>query len=67
MKTIFNDNGNTATIDNGLIFPYNGAPEKTPYYRVTAKSDYNNFIYHVSTFETYADAINDVKNCGFNV
>lgn len=58
--------GNIGTIEEVYIFPYHGAAKKEKGYRVTAKAAYdNNFIYHVSVFETLTEAKNDLKKCAF--
>lgn len=55
---IYKDNfGNTAKIERVEILPYKGAPDKVTGYRLWVTSDDdNNFIYHVSVYETFTRA-----------
>lgn len=68
MKKILHDNfGNTATIEEVFIFPYNGAKEKEKGYRLVLTSDYNNnFLYHVSVHESMQDVENELKKLSCN-
>lgn len=54
---IYKDNfGNTAKIERLTLYPYRGAPDKTPGFRLWIESDYNNLVYFVSIYETFIDA-----------
>ena len=57
MRTYKDSFGNIATIEEVKIYPYKGASRKETAYRLTCKSEYNeNFIYHVSVYETFKKA-----------
>ena len=58
---------NTAIIEKVSILPYYGAERKQNGFRLVLKSDYDNeFIYHVSVHETFADAYKQMNcfSCG---
>lgn len=62
------EGGNTGIIEEVNIYPYKGANKRQKGYRVIIKADYDNdFIYHVSVFETLGDAKNNLKCCGFEI
>ena len=49
--------GNTGIIEEVNTYPYKGASKRQKGYRVMIKADYDNdFIYHVSVFETLEEA-----------
>lgn len=67
-KIIFEcrNNGNISIIEEVYILPYQGAKEKQKGFRTIAASIYeNNFVYHVSVFETITEAKNDLRKCAF--
>lgn len=59
----FRDNfGNLALIEKVNTLPYNGAPRKTEGYRLMLFAEYDdNFIYHVSCYETLEEAESKLK------
>lgn len=60
--------GNTGMIEEVMIYPYKGASKRQMGYRVMIKVDYdNNFLYHVSVFETLEKAKDDLRRCGFEI
>ena len=60
--------GNTGIIEEVNTYPYTGASKRQKGYRVMIKADYDNdFIYHVSVFETLEEAKNDLRRCNFEV
>lgn len=62
------DCGNIGIIEEVYILPYKGAKKKQKGYRALAIAEYdNNFIYHVSVFETLEEAKNDLKSCAFDI
>lgn len=70
MNKIFHDeeHGHTGYIDEVYIYPYKGAACKKKSYRVTIEADFDDsFIYHVSVFETFEAAVNDLRNCAFDI
>lgn len=65
MKIKFSNGVNQAYIEKFDVYAYKGAHHKTPAYRVWAFAPYdNNFVYHVSTFETMTDALKDLERIG---
>lgn len=67
MKVYKDKFGNTATIEECLILPYNGAKHKVKGFRLILSADYDNaFIYHVSVHEEKEDAISEMlkNSCG---
>ena len=67
MKIYYDDFGNKATIDLVKILPYKGASRKTNGYRLTLSAMYDNdFVYHVSIYESLRDAENKMRtfSCG---
>lgn len=56
-KVYYDDFGNKAIIDECMIFAYRGATQKEKAYRLTLLStDDNNFVYHVSVYESFHQA-----------
>lgn len=69
-KLYFQDqeHGNGAIIEEVSILPYKGAAKREKGFRVTAFALYdNNFIYHVSVFETLEKAKADLKALCFEI
>jgi len=67
MNIYKDDFGNTAMIDNVTILPYKGASKRENSFKLIIKADYDNdFIYHVSVYETEKDALNKLQefSCG---
>lgn len=67
MKVYKDDFGNTAFIETVETFPYNGAAKRENAFRLVLKADYDNdFIYHVSVYETGKEALNKLQefSCG---
>ena len=59
--------GNTGIIEEVNTYPYKGASKRQKSYRVIVKADYDNdFIYHISVFETLEEAKNDLGNICFS-
>ncbi len=60
--------GDTGIIEEVNTYPYKGASKRQKSYRVIVKADYDNdFIYHISVFETLEEAKNDLRRCNFEV
>lgn len=56
------DFGNTARISEVMTLPYKGAKRKYKGYKLSITADYdNNFLYHVSLYETKETAKNALK------
>lgn len=67
IKTLHDNSGNTATIEKWKTLPYNGAKKKTDAYRLSLYASYdNNFLYHVSTYESMEELENGLSrfSCG---
>lgn len=61
-KTFCDDFGNTARINEIVTLPYKGAKRKQKCYKLSITADYNDdFLYHVSVYETEEDAKNALK------
>lgn len=53
IKTLKDDYGNIATIEQIKTLPYKGAGKKELCFRLCLMAEYdNNFLYHVSCYET---------------
>lgn len=62
VKRFRDDFGNLALIEKVNTFAYNGAPKKTEGYRLMLFAEYDdNFLYHVSVYETLEEAENKLK------
>ena len=59
--------GNTGIIEEVMILPYKDAKKREKGYRVIAVSEYDQFVYHVSVFETLQAAKDDLKSICFDV
>lgn len=67
IKVYFDDFGNKATIEKGMILPYKGSPIKEVAYRLCCFSLYeNDLLYYASVFQSIGDAIKKLDNfsCG---
>lgn len=61
------DFGNSGTIEQKMMLPYNGASARVPGYVLTLRADYDcGMIYHVSCHESLGEALDRVKpiSCG---
>lgn len=67
MKTTYKDraNDNAAIIEAVKIRAYKGAAYKTGYRLIMLDTGANNFIYHVSCYETLKEAETALNNMGF--
>ena len=66
IKILHDNSGNTATIEKGKTLPYNVAKKKTDAYRLSLYATYdNNFLYHVSTYESMEYLENDLKKFSY--
>ena len=64
IKTLKDDYGNIATIEKIETIPYRGAAKKTPLFRLSLVAEYdNNFLYHVSCYETLKDTFTELSKC----
>lgn len=67
MKLLHDNFGNTATITEKEILPYKGSKQKEKAFILTLKADYdNNFLYHLSIYETEKEAMNKLKTLSCN-
>lgn len=67
IKTFKDDYGNVATIEKWETIPYKGATSKTILFRLVLMAAYDNdFIYHVSCYETLEETIRELHkySCG---
>lgn len=70
MKTrvfISRECGNSAVIEELMMYPYKGAAAKEIGYRLCCYSEYDNhMLYHCSCYETYEEAYNHMMklSCG---
>lgn len=67
MKKYKDNFGNTAKLEEKMIFPYKGANVKSTAYVLTISADYDNdFVYFVSVYETYDEALEKLRtlSCG---
>ncbi len=61
------EGGNTAMIEEVMVYPYKGAKKKQKAFKVTAMSTYEqNFIYHVSVFDDLSAAEDDLASLCFD-
>lgn len=64
IKILKDDYGNIATIEKIETIPYRGATKKTPLFRLSLMAEYdNNFLYHVSCYETLEETIRELHKC----
>ena len=64
---IKDDFGNSGTIEEKMMLPYNGASARVLGYVLTLRADYDcGMIYHVSCHESLGEALDRVKpiSCG---
>ena len=59
--------GNVAIIEEVMVYPYKDARRRQKSYRVVAIAAYDNFVYHISLFETLQEAKDDLKSICFDV
>lgn len=53
IKVLYDNSGNKAVIENGMTLPYKDARKEEEFYRLSLYSTYdNNFLYHVSVYDT---------------
>lgn len=64
IKILKDDYGNIATIEKIETIPYRWATKKTPLFRLSLMAEYdNNFLYHVSCYETLEETIHELHKC----
>ena len=67
VKVLFDDFGNKAVIESVKILPYKDARRKDDAYRLWLMATYeNDFIYHVSCYETLEGVYKALKNFSCN-
>lgn len=67
MKILHDDFGNTATIEEKMMYSYKGAEHKTKFFVLSLTADYeDDFMYFRSVYESMGDAMEKLKEFSCN-